>query len=97
MGNDGGIYVGAIFDPDRSPGPEYYEHEMKEAVQDAYYLGYRLGIASVVKWIEMNAVYSHSPADERILIRRHEWNLLKQGQIPKERINILLKNNAAEA
>jgi len=40
---------------------------------------------NVVHWIRRNTIWSHEPAMEHIVIRRHEWNSLLKGEIPPER------------
>ena len=47
------------------------------------------GRKEVVGWIEGNAIFSHEPSYENIMIKAEEIKLLKQGEIPKDRPQIL--------
>lgn len=41
------------------------------------------GRKEVVGWIERNAIYSHEPSCENIMIKAGEMKLLRRGEIPK--------------
>ena len=54
--------------------------------------GQKMGVKEVVEWIKRNAIYSHEPSCEHILIKRHEMNFLEEGELPPEREKIVFKN-----
>jgi len=42
------------------------------------------GVIAVMDWIKRNAIYSHSPTKEHIVIDRSDWNKLIVGLVPPD-------------